>query len=226
MNKIYNTWIFIISLLTLPFAFAVGLNEVFGVFGLKIHGDQFEYKELVFGISAGLIFLLGVTRSSRKWSGITIVNQTDRFLFNCGISPERKQRVIMNNSIEIVGFFLIGLVFIIFSKDAVFISLIFLIFIVDSVINTLRGIVGGKYRVGMTKKAIVAVDREVVAIYFKGLKRVTITNNQLFFEYNNNDLVLDFQLNTVPPERLEEFMRLLRLNVDDKQVYFSGFEGE
>ena len=66
----------------------------------------------------------------------------------------------------------------------------------------------------------------MVAIYFKGLKRVTITNNQLFFEYNNNDLVLDFQLNTVPPERLEEFMRLLRLNVDDKQVYFSGFEGE
>src|SRR5690554_5749781 len=226
MNKIYNTWIFIISLLTLPFAFAVGLNEVFGIFGMKIHGDRFEYKELVFGISAGLIFLLGAMRSSRKWSGIRVVNQIDRFHFNTVISQERKQRVILNNSIEILGFFLIGLVFIIFSKDAVFISLIFLIFIVDSVINTLRGIVGGKYRVGMTKKAIVAVDREVVAIYFKGLKRVTITNNQLFFEYNNNDLVLDFQLNTVPPERLEEFMRLLRLNVDDKQVYFSGFEGE
>ncbi|RYM33888.1 hypothetical protein ERX46_07955 [Brumimicrobium glaciale] len=225
MNKIYNTWIFIISLLTLPFAFAVGLNEVFGIFGLKIHGDRFEYKELVFGISAGLIFLLGATRSSRKWSGIKIVNQLDRFQFNTTISSERKQRVILNNSIEVLGFFLIGTVFIIFSKDAVFISLIFVIFIVDSIINSLRGILGKKYRVGMTKKAIVSVDREVVAIYFKGLKRISITKDQLFFEYNN-DLVLDFQLNTIPQDRQEEFMRLLRVNVDDKQVYFSGFEEE
>jgi dolichol kinase len=224
MNKIYNTWIFIISLLTLPFAFAVGLNEVFGVFGLKIHGDQFEYKELVFGIAAGLIFLIGVTRSSRKWSGIRIVNQIDRFHFNSVISKERKQRVILNNSIEIVSFFLIGTVFLIFSKDAIFITLIFLIFIVDSLINTIRGTVGKKYRVGMTKKAIVSVDREVIAIYFKGLKRVSITNDQLFFEYNNSDLVLDFQLNTIPPEKQEEFMRYLRLNVDDTKVYFSGFD--
>lgn len=226
MNKIYNTWIFIISLLTLPFAFAVGLNEVFGIFGLKIHGDEFEYKELVFGISAGLIFLLGATRSSRKWSGIKIVNQVDRFQFNTVISPERKQRVLLINSIEIVGFFLIGMVFIIFSKDAIFITLIFLIFIVDSIINTIRGMIGKKYRVGMTKKAIVSVDREVVAIYFKGLKRISITKDQLFFEYNNNDLVLDFQLNTIPLEKQEEFMRQLRLNVDETQVYFSGFDEE
>ncbi|WP_107039030.1 hypothetical protein [Brumimicrobium mesophilum] len=224
MNKIYNTWIFIISLLTLPFAFAVGLNEVFGIFGLKIHGDQFEYKELVFGIAAGLIFLLGASRSSRKWSGIKIVNQVDRFQFNSVISNERKQSVLLNNSIEIVGFFLIGTVFIIFSKDAIFITLIFLIFIVDSIINTIRGMIGKKYRVGMTKKAIVSVDREVIAIYFKGLKRISITKDQLFFEYNNNDLVLDFQLNTIPVEKQEEFMRLLRINVDETQVYFSGFE--
>ena len=226
MNKIYNTWIFIISLLTLPFAFAVGLNEVFGIFGLKIHGDQFEYKELVFGIAAGLIFLLGVTRSSRKWSGVKIVNQVDRFQFNTVISKERTQRVLLNNSIEILGFFLIGMVFIIFSKDAVFITLIFLIFIIDSIINTLRGVLGNKYRVGMTNKAIVSVDREVVAIYFKGLKRISITKDQLFFEYNNNDLVLDFQLNTIPLEKQEEFMRYLRMNVDETKVYFSGFEEE
>ncbi|HZH87123.1 MAG TPA: hypothetical protein VFD77_07395 [Brumimicrobium sp.] len=225
MNKIYNTWIFIISLLTLPFAFAVGLNEVFGIFGMKIHGDRFEYKELVFGISAGLIFLLGAMRSSRKWSGIRVVNQIDRFHFNTVISQERKQRVILNNSIEILGFFLIGLVFVIFSKDAVFISLIFLIFIVDSVINTLRGIIGKKYRVGMTKKAIVSVDREVIAIYFKGLKRITIQKDLLFFEYTN-DLVLSFSLSDIPPEKQEEFMHLLRKNVDETKVYFSGFEAE
>jgi hypothetical protein len=225
MNKIYNTWIFIISLLTLPFAFAVGLNEVFGIFGLKIHGDRFEYKDLVFGISAGLIFLLGALRSSRKWSGIRVVNQVDRFQFNTVISNERKQRVILNNSMEIIGFFLIGLVFIIFSKDAVFISLIFVIFIIDAVVNTLRGLLGKKYRVGMTKKAIVSVDREVIAIYFKGLKRISIQKDLLFFEYIN-DLVLDFPLSNIPPERQEEFMHILRLNVDETKVYFSGFEEE
>ncbi|RFC55715.1 hypothetical protein [Brumimicrobium aurantiacum] len=224
MNKIYNTWIFIISVLTLPFAFAVGLNEVFGIFGLKIHGDQFEYTELVFGIAAGLLFLLGASRSSRKWSGIKIVNQKEKFQFNSKINSERLQRVLLYNSLEVVGFFLIGIVFFVFSKDALFITLIFFIFIADAIANTLRGVVGHKYRVGMTSKAIVAVDREVVAIYFKGLKRISISKGQLFFEYNNNDLVLDFQLNMIPNDQQEEFMRLLRLNVDETKVYFSGFD--
>ncbi|PKR79742.1 hypothetical protein CW751_13535 [Brumimicrobium salinarum] len=223
MNKIYNTWIFIISILTLPFAFAVGLNEVFGIFGMKIHGDKFAYKELVFGISAGLIFIIGAMRSSRKWSGIKIVNQIDRFQFNTLISQERKQRVLLINSIEIIGFFLIGIVFFIFSIDAVYISLIFLIFIIDAIVNTIRGVVSKKYRVGMTKKAIVAVDREVIAIYFKGLKRISIQKDLLFFEYVN-DLVLDFSLQNIPAEKQEEFMRLLRSNVDEKKVFFSRFE--
>src|SRR5690554_7995562 len=69
----------------------------------------------------------------------------------------------------------------------------------------------------MTRKAIVAVDREVKAIYFKGLKRISISKGQLFFEYNN-DLVLDFALSDIPPERQEEFMNLLRNNVDENKV--------
>jgi len=224
MNKVYNIWIFIISLLTMPFAFAVGINEVYGVFDLRMH-DEFEYTQLVFGISGGLIFLLGLMRSSRKWSGIRVVNQIDRFKFNTAISQERKQRVILNNGIEIVGFFLIAVVFTVFSKDAVFISLIFVIFIIDSVVNTIRGLTGKKYRVGMTKKAIVSVDREVITIYFKGLKHISIDKEQLYFEYIN-DLVLDFPLSNIPTEKQEEFMRLLRNNVDETKVYFSGFEEE
>src|SRR5690554_206208 len=224
MNKVYNIWIFIISLFTMPFAFAVGINEVYGVFDLRMH-DEFEYTQLVFGISGGLILLLGLMRSSRKWSGIRVVNQIDRFQFNTAISQERKQRVILNNGIEIVGFFLIAVVFTVFSKDAVFISLIFVIFIIDSVVNTIRGLTGKKYRVGMTKKAIVSVDREVITIYFKGLKHISIDKEQLYFEYIN-DLVLDFPLSNIPTEKQEEFMRLLRNNVDETKVYFSGFEEE
>ena len=208
----------------MPFAFAVGINEVYGVFDLQMH-DEFQYTDLVFGIAAGLIFLIGALRSSRKWSGIRILNQVDRFQFNSVISEERKQRVILNNSIEIIGFFLIGLVFAVFSKDAIFITLIFVVFIFDAIINTLRGLLSKKYRVGMTKKAIVSVDREVYAIYFKGLKRISIQKDLLFFEYIN-DLVLDFPLSNVPPERQEEFMLLLRKNVDETKVYFSGFEEE
>src|SRR5690554_4763333 len=183
MNKIYNTWIFIISLLTLPFAFAVGLNEVFGIFGMKIHGDQFEYKNLVFGLSGGLIFVIGAMRSSRKWSGIKIVNQLDRFQFNTVISDERKERVILNNGIEIIGFFLIGLVFFIFSKDAIYISLIFVIFNPDSINNTNRCLVNKKDRNGKTPKTKGSGYPEVKAIYFKGFKPNPNSKRQPLFEY-------------------------------------------
>lgn len=223
MNRIYNTWIFIISMLTIPFAFLVGINQIYGAFGANTTRIAMQYQDIVFGIAGVLIFMIGAFRSSRKWSGIRIVNQIDRYQFTTPISKERKERVITINLIEILGFFLLGLVLVIFSIDAIYIALIFCIFIIDSFLNTLRGIYAKKYRVGMTRKAIVSVDREVIPIYFKGLKKITLEQGILYFEYVN-DLVIDLQLATIPEDKIKTFLNLLRKNVDDSQVYFSGFD--
>jgi len=223
MNRIYNVWIFILSLATLPFAFAVGLNKDFGLFGITIPGEEFQHKELVFGLSAGLILFLGARRAFKRWGGIRVLKQRKRFQFSSIISPERSKFVVMNNIIEMIFYLLIALVFVYFSREAVLVILVLVILSIDTLINTIFGVAQQKYRIGMTKKAIVSADREIKAIYFKGLKRITKHENMLFFEYIN-DLVLELPISSIPESRRVEFMELLRSNIDDKKVFYSGFE--
>ncbi|MBW7868779.1 MAG: hypothetical protein H3C31_10680 [Brumimicrobium sp.] len=219
MNKIYNAWILIISLLTLPFAFFTGVNEVYGAWDVSL--KDYAHRDFIFALSAGLILLIGVHRSVRKWAGIRIVNQKNKFVFNAEISTARRKRVILYNTIEIVFFFLLSIVFVLFSVYASIISLVFFLFIIDNFLNTLLGIYGKKYRIGITNKAIVAVDREVIAIYFKGLKRISFCEESLVFEYVN-ELVLELPFENVSLEDKEQFITVLKEKVDLTKVYVAG----
>lgn len=219
MNKIYNVWILIISLITLPIAFFAGINQVYGAWDIIL--DDYEHIDLVFGISAGLIFLLGLLRSIRKWSGMIIVNKREKFFYNEFITEKRKGRVLLLNLIEILYFMVLAIVFAIFSPKAAIISLVFFLFIIDSTINTILGISAKKYRIGMTSKAIVSADREIHAVYFKGLQRISMSDEQLVFEYIN-DLVLTLPFEGVSEEETEKFISLLKENLDPTKVYFKG----
>lgn len=59
MNRLANSWLLLTAIFIFPFAFAVGYNIDYSLFGLQIQGVEFEYKELVFGIAAGMAFLFG-----------------------------------------------------------------------------------------------------------------------------------------------------------------------
>lgn len=221
MNKIYNTWIFIISIVSLPLAFFIGINEVYGVFGMEIYFQDFQYGDLVLGIAALLIFMLGFRRSLKKWNGLRIANQKEKYIWNHTVGKERKKRVLTYNLIEVVYFFVLAIVFVSFALEAAIVSLVFFVFIIDSLVNTCVGVWGKKYRVGITRKAIVAVDREVIAIYFKGLNKVSIVENIMYFEYVN-DLVLDLSMEHIEKEKQQEFIATLTQQLDPEKVYFSG----
>ena len=77
------------------------------------------------------------------------------------------------------------------------------------------------YRIGLTKKALVAVDRESRVIFFSGLRKVSKHQQTLYFEYSN-ELVLHMPMNMIPDE--EVFMKELRQVVNPNKVFFEGFE--
>lgn len=221
MNKVFNIWILIITISTYPVAIAVGKNLDFSLFGLTIQGEEFEYKELFFSISAGLLFLFGVIRSSKKWLGLRVVKQVERFQFSTPISTKRKQRVRLYNILEI-AFYLIfagGLIY--FSEFAIYPALIFVILALDNLINTILGLAKKQYRIGMTKKAIVMADRETKAVYFKGLKKISHHQQTMYFEYVNG-LVLHFPDDLIPKDRWENFVETLKANVSPEKVYYSN----
>jgi hypothetical protein len=222
MNRVFNIWILIITVLTFPFAIAVGKNLDFSLFGVSIQGEEFIYKELVFSISAGLIFLLGAIRSSRKWLGMRVVQQVKRFKFSTPVSEQRKKRVLLYNSIEIIFYLVFAAGLIYFSMSALFVALVFIILALDSLINTILGVKGKRYRLGLTKKAVVMADRETKAIYFNGLKKISKHQQTLYFEYVNG-LVLHFPTNLLPDEEWSDFASSLKEQVSPEKVYYTGF---
>lgn len=223
MNRIFNIWILFFTVLTFPVAIAVGNNLDFSLFGIKIQGEEFEYKEIVFTISAGIIFLLSALRSSKKWMGMRVVQQVKRFKFNTPISEKRKNRVLLYNIIEITFFLIFAGGLLYFSTSAIFVILVFIIVASDSSINTILGVAGKRYRIGISSKAIVMADRETKAIYFKGLKKISKHQQTLYFEYVNG-LVLHFPTNLLPDEEWDKFVSTLQEQVSKDKVYYTGFE--
>lgn len=221
MNRIFNIWILIITVLTYPAAIAIGKNLDFSLFGLTIQGEEFPYKELYFAICAGLIFLFGAIRSSKKWLGLRVVKQVDRFQFTTPISAKRKRRIRLYNTLEIIFYLLFAGGLIYFSEYAIYVTLVFFILAIDSSINTFVGLSKKQYRIGMTKKAIVMADRETKAIYFKGLKKITHHQQTLYFEYING-LVLHFPDDLIPKDKWSSFVDTLKANVSAEKVYYSN----
>src|SRR5690554_5991508 len=198
MNKTYNLWIFIVSFFALLYSFLVSIRENAGSFTrVTVLDATEEYRFYIYLVTALLILLIGGNRAMRKWTGIRIVNRIDKFQFNTPISNERKKLVVSNTAVEILYLTILAVAFWIFAKDYFIVTFTFIILTIDLIINIIMGVSKRKYRIGMTRKAIIQVDREVVAIYFKGLRRITKQNNRLYFEYVN-DLVLTLQLDSIP----------------------------
>lgn len=221
MNKFYNQWIFLVTVLTIPIALAVGLNQDFHLFGIRIPGEEFAYKDLFFGIAAGLIFLLGALKASKKWMGLFIVRQKERFQFSTPISTERKKRVLLYNSIEML-FIAVFASFFFLTEATWIVAGVFVILFIETLSNTFIGINKKAYRVGMTKKVVLRADREVTLVYFKGLEKITKHQQTLYFEYVN-DLVLHMPLDVIPDEHKDNFYKSLRQLASPEKVFYSGF---
>lgn len=222
MNRFFNIWILLFTIMVFPFALAVGLNEDFEFLGLKIQGEEFEYKKIVFTSVAGVLFLLGAIKASKKWLGIRVVKQVKRFKFTCGISQERKSRVLVYNWIEIVFLLLFTALFGYISPETQVLALVYLILAVEHFTISFIGVTKNKYGVGISSKALIRVDREVNVVYFKGLQKVTKHQDTLYFDYVNG-LTLHIPLNVIPKEKETSFYEALRKQVDPDKVYYSGF---
>lgn len=222
MNRFYNIWLFIITFVSFPFALAVGLNEDFEFLGFKIQGEEFAYKQVVFIVGGAALFLLGALRASKKWMGLNVMRQVKRFKYTSEISEERRKRVLIYNSIEIIFLLLFGLFFFIMTTEAIYLTIAYVLLSLENLANSFVGINNQGYGIGISSKALIRVDREVNVIYFKGLQKITKHQDTLYFDYIN-DLTLHIPLNCVPQDKETEFYQALKEQVDPNKVYYSGF---
>lgn len=217
MNKFVNTLLFFLSFIALIIVVIVGRDLPLDF--LHTTGENMPYKEYIFLGLATLILLLGGRRSAQRWMGVALIRKTKKYEWNVEMDKGRTSRTIFYLVMEASYHIIMAYIYyFIASMDAIAVIAVMLILAFDHLIFALLGKFAGIYRIGITKAAVVTVDREVKVLYYSGLRKISIHQDSIYFNYIE-DLVLDFPANTIPETKRQEFSDVLKKQIDLKKVY-------
>ena len=155
--------------------------------------------------------------------GMYIVNRKNKFRWNTEVSKERRQRVVAYNLLE--GFVMgsVGLGLYMATPQAWFPAVALLFCTVDNLVFTIIGITGHRFRAGVTSKAVILADRDVQLLYFIGLRKVSIHQQSIYFDYIKG-LQLNIPVDSIPEEKRSEFFAAIEGVVDKDKVFFSNLK--
>ena len=223
MNKFINATLFFIFLPTMAFTIVVGFDLPLESFGTS--GAQLEFRDeilLFFGI---VVFLINLRRSVRRWMGMRIVNQLKKFKWNVPVSSERKKRVQVYTLMEVFVFSALAYGLYWVSVEAWAPALGFLFGAIDGLVFTIFGSFKNRFRIGVTSKAIVSGDRDVALVYFQGLRKISIHQDSIYFDYIKK-LQLSIPVDCIPSSERETFFKTLEAQVDQNKVFITRERGK
>lgn len=218
MNKFINVLLLFIGIPTMLFTIVVGFDLPLTIFNTS--GAQMPYRFEIF-LTLGLImFVINLRRSVRRWMGMRLVNKIDKFTWNSLMSVDRVKRVNVYNFLEaiIMLSFGIGLYKVTPEAWMPFSAMAFVF--IDNVIFSIYGSSGKKFRYGLTSKALILADRDVIVIYFNGLRKVSQQQQSIYFDFIK-DLQLSFPIDCIKNEEQEQFFHTLKETLNPDKVYFS-----
>ena len=218
MNKSVN--ILLILLLIPVFGLSIFVGFDLPIEFLKTSGKNLPYQHVIFITFGILIFLLGVRRSMQRWVGIKMVNHLEKYQWNQEIDKKRKSQINMYLLIEGVMHILVAFALVMLSQKALVIATVFFALGLDHILFCVFGNIKKVWRVGVTNKAIVVAERDFKVIYFSGLRRVTVHQQTLFFDYIK-ELQLAISIDSISPENRASFRNVLEEKLNRDKVHFS-----
>lgn len=215
MNSFINLLLLVVSLPILLFSVFVGFDLPIDFFHTT--GGRLPYSEEVYIILGLLTLIIGLRRSIRRWMGVQMVKQQSKFVWNNPISSERKRRVYVYNGLEALVFVSLIIAHVFLTQKAYFVVLAYSILAIDAIIFVLLN--QKAFRVGLSSKAILVADREIILIYLNGLRKVSISQQTIYFDYIK-DLQLSFPLDCIATSQKESFFNSLQAQIDRDKVLF------
>ncbi len=185
---------------------------------LKTSGAQIPYKFEIYLLLGMLILVANLRRSIRRWMGAWMLHKQDRFLFNSVVSTKRKKRVITYLFLESFVMLFIAYALYRLTPDAWMPITGYLFGAFDGVVFALVGAMSKIFRVAISSKAVISADREVNLVYFEGLRRLSIQQQSVFFDYIKG-LQLTFPSDVVTEIKKEDFKQTLLAQIDQEQVF-------
>jgi hypothetical protein len=76
------------------------------------------------------------------------------------------------------------------------------------------------WRAGITNKALVVAERDFKILYFSGLRKISVHQQTLFFDYIK-ELQLAVSIDCISPENRESFRETLAEKVNRERVHFT-----
>ncbi len=218
MNRSINVLLVFLLIPTMLVTIIVGFDLPLTF--LKTTGAEMPYREEVF-LGFGLVILMiNLRRSIRRWVGISMVSKVAKFKWNQPVSATRRKRVFTYLILEILVMAFVAVALYVVSPQAWMPAIGFLFGAFDNVIFSIVGISKNSYRVGLSSKALVIADREVIVLYFNGLRKVSQQQQSIYFDYIKG-LQMDFPTDCIQEEHRAEFFKLLEAQMDPERVYFS-----
>jgi hypothetical protein len=218
MNKFINILLLLISFPTLVIAIFVGYD--LPIEFLKTSGASLPFKFQIF-LSLGIIYyIIIVRRSVRRWMGVAMVSKTAKFKWNVSMGEDRRKQVFLYQWLEALIMCSGGISLYYVCPDAIAPASALWVGSLDNLIFMMLGQTKKLYRIGLTSKAVVVADREVKVLYLSGLRKVTIHQQTVFFDYIK-DLQMTFSLTCIPKEDQVDFKNTLESLVDRDRVFFS-----
>lgn len=216
MNKFINALLLFILLPTMAFSVIVGFDLPLEF--LRTTGGQITYQFEIFLGFGILLLIINVRRSVRRWMGMRIVNQRDKFLWNQPVSLERKKRVNVYTILEAFVMLCVGSALYYVTKSAILPAIAFWYASADNLVFLWIGSMKHRFRAGITKKAVVVADRDVSVLYFSGLRKVTIHQDSVYFDYIQS-LQLSFPLDCIEENERDQFFSTLEAQLDPNKVF-------
>lgn len=208
----------LISFPTLVIAIFVGYD--LPIEFLKTSGASLPFKFQIF-LSLGIIYyIIIVRRSVRRWMGVAMVSKTEKFKWNVSMGEGRRKQVFLYQWLEALIMSSGGISLYYVCPDAIAPASALWVGSLDNLIFMILGQTKKLYRIGLTSKAVVVADREVKVLYLSGLRKVTIHQQTVFFDYIK-DLQMTFSLTCIPKEDQVDFKNTLESLVDRDRVFFS-----
>lgn len=213
MNRLTNSFLLALFFPILSLAIIVGFDFPLEI--LRTSGANLPYKVQMFAVLGVLISALSVNRSIRRWVALYTVMQKTRFVFTTPISDERRKRVGVYSISESVLLFVVGTTLFQLCHEAFICSMAFWFFSLEGLLFLVWG--RKNYAVGLSSKAIIVADREVTVIYFSGLRKVSISQQTLYFDYIAS-LQLAFPVDCLPESSRKDFLVNLEKVTDKEKV--------
>lgn len=217
MNKAINSILLAVFLPTLLFTIYVGYD--LPVDFLHVSGSNIPYRFEIFLLFGTLIFLLIARRSIKRWMGAQIVKKTNRFKWNVIVGEDRVKRVMTYLQLEALIMIMVGIGLYLITPQAWAPAIAFAIGGIDGLVFGIIGKANNWFRIGLSTKALIVADREVTLLYFTGLRKVTVHQQSIYFDYIKG-LQLSFPTDCIPPGMEDEFFHQLENCTDKDKVFF------